>query len=179
MPLERGPPGWLEVALRAFERLWALTATTSDGVRLARYVKDAEVVGAGFLEDYAYLGNAALDLYEACGAPELVDKARALATAIDARFRDRVAGGFFLAPIEGEPLIVRSKDTFDHAMPSGAASAARLLLRLGAMADESTLAIAEQEISRWGKFAEDPFGHASSVLAVDALARNVRAPAAA
>ena len=164
-------PGWLEVALGAFERLWSLATTTNDGARLARYIKDADVVGAGFLEDYAYLGNAALDLYEACGEPELVAKARALAAAIDRRFRDHAAGGFFLAHIDGEPLIVRSKDSFDHSMPSGAASASLLFLRLGTMADDASLAIAEQEISRWGKSAEDPFGHASSVLAVDTLAR--------
>jgi uncharacterized protein YyaL (SSP411 family) len=167
-------PSWLTLATKAFERLWSLTANvTTDGVRLARYVRGDRVVGAGFLEDYAYLGCAALDLYEASGDPSLVDRARLLAATISARFRDQARGGFFMAPNDGEPLIVRSKDTFDHAMPSGAASAAILLLRLGTLVDAECARIAEEEIGSWGKAADDPFGHATSVLAVDMLTRGL------
>jgi uncharacterized protein len=164
-------PSWIERARIAFERLWSLTTTNDASVRLARYVKDEHVVGSGFLDDYAYLASAALDLYEATGLATFVVRARALAQSIDAHFRDRKGGGFFMSATDGETLIVRSKDVFDHAVPSGAAVAVTTFLRLGSLVDESWLNIAEEELSQWVTMADEPFGHAALVLALDLLAR--------
>src|SRR6185312_17523511 len=92
--------------------------------------------GSGFLDDHAYVADAALDLYEATGAPRYVTLARQLADATLAHFHDAKEDGFFFTPDDGESILVRAKDPYDHAVPGGATVACRVLLRLGALVDE-------------------------------------------
>ena len=56
-----------------------------------------------------------------------------------ARFGDADAGGFFYTPHDHEPLISRNKDLHDNATPSGNATAAGALLRLGQLCGRSDL----------------------------------------
>jgi len=163
-------PDFLARAKRAYA--FVRTSLAKDGMRLARLVKDGVVKGEGFLDDYAYLANAALDLYEASGSPEYLEDAAALSAQILGRFHDREGGGFFFAPADAEALIVRAKDTFDSAVPSGAASAIRAFLRVGAIADEKYMRVAEQEIERAAEAAvENPFAFGHLLANVDRLAR--------
>src|SRR6185312_5844835 len=75
-----GEPSWVEAAEAAFAAISA--GLVRDG-RAGRYLKDGRRASEkpGFLDDQAYLGNAALDLYEATGQPRYVTAARALARA--------------------------------------------------------------------------------------------------
>jgi uncharacterized protein YyaL (SSP411 family) len=100
-----------------------------------RLAKDGIARGAGFLDDHACVADAALDLYEATGAPHWVALARSIADAMIAHFFDAASGEFFFVPDDGEKLLVRANDPYDHAVPSSAAVACRVLLRLGAFAD--------------------------------------------
>src|SRR5262249_5005711 len=79
---------------------------------------------------------------------------------------------FYFAPDDGERLIHRAKDPYDHAQPSGAAVALAVLARLGAMVDERYTTLAERGAARLSEAAlENPFGMAETVLLVDRIVR--------
>jgi len=113
------------------ERLW-----DEDRGELARYVLGDRVVGRGFLEDYADLAGAALDVYEATFDETARSWASALVGAALAGFWDGERGGFFQAPTGSGDLIVRGKDPFDQAVPSGPSAMCHALLRLHGLTDE-------------------------------------------
>jgi len=83
-----------------------------------------------FQDDYAYLADGLLDLADATGDARWTADARRLADAMLAQFWDPKNGGFFE---DGgrEGLLVRLKDPYDNALPSGNAVAVRVLARLG------------------------------------------------
>jgi hypothetical protein len=94
---------------------------------------------AGVLEDYAFLGNAALDAWEATGEMRYYETADTIAQAVIKRFYDPVGGGFFdtEAASDGEQrlgaLTVRRKPLQDSPTPAGNSVTATLLLRLEAL----------------------------------------------
>jgi uncharacterized protein YyaL (SSP411 family) len=164
-----GRPAFLAAAVRAFDRI-EKDLVTARGVE--RLVKDGVVRGPGFLDDYAYLASAALDLYEATSAPRYVEVAKRLADAILARFWDDAEGGFFFTPSDGEKLITRNQDPFDQAVPSGGSIAALVLLRLGAMTDEKYVEPARRYLERVAPNAIDnPFGFGQTICVLDRLVR--------
>jgi uncharacterized protein YyaL (SSP411 family) len=162
-------PSMLEAAERAFAFVDGVLV--SDG-RVARHVKDGLVKGPGFLDDHAFVANAALDLYEATGDPAYVRKARTVADVMLARFWDKASGGFYFSPDDGEALIVRTKDPYDHAIPSGTSIACTVLLRLGALCDAKYEAPGTKELERVAAQAVDnPFGMGQTICALDRLVR--------
>ncbi len=140
--------------------------------RVMRHCKDGIVRGPGFLDDHAFVGDAALDLYEATGQPRWIVLARSLAESILAHFHDPRENAFFFTADDGEPILVRAKDPFDHAVPSGGAIACKLLLRLGALVQPSYTETAERALERLATAAaESPMGMPVTVSLVDRLLR--------
>jgi uncharacterized protein YyaL (SSP411 family) len=159
----------VQAAVRAFA--FVDRVLVSEG-RVQRLVKDGKVKGPGFLDDHAFVASAALDLYEATGDPSYVTKARAIADAMMAHFWDKARGGFYFSPEDSEPLIVRTKDPFDHAIPSGASIAATVLLRLSALVDRRYAEPATVELEGVAaQSVENPFGLGQAICALDRLAR--------
>jgi len=102
------------------------------GVLLRRY-RDGEAAIDGFLDDYAFFALAMLDLYETSFDPVDFAFAVRLVEQAVALFEDRENGAFFsTAAAEGE-LVLRLKDDYDGAEPSGNSAMAMLLLRLARM----------------------------------------------
>ena len=141
------------------------------GLRVARLLKGEIVKEPGFLDDHAYLVNAALDVYEAAGDPALAMLAREIAAVMVSRFHTEESGFFFTAE-GGEQLVTRPQDAFDNAVPSGTAMACRALLRLGTLAEPPFGALAERELARLAPTAlANPLGHAQLVCELDRLVR--------
>jgi uncharacterized protein YyaL (SSP411 family) len=92
----------------------------------------------GFLDDYAYLLEAYLTLYESTFDERWFVRAVELAEAILIRFHDPERGGFFSTSAEHTGLIARRKDLEDAPIPAGASSACYGLLRLAALTGESS-----------------------------------------
>jgi uncharacterized protein len=92
-----------------------------------------------YLEDYSYLVNALVTLYEATFAPRWIEAALDLTRVMVGQFWDADAGGFFFTGKDHEQLITRTKDLQDNATPSGNAIAVLALLRLGALTGRSDL----------------------------------------
>jgi uncharacterized protein YyaL (SSP411 family) len=99
--------------------------------RLLRTYKDGRASLNAYLEDYAFLVEALLILYEATLEAHWFVQARSLADDMIQRYSDP-AGGFFSTAVDHEPLVTRPKDIQDHPIPSGNSSAAFALLRLAA-----------------------------------------------
>ena len=102
---------------------------------LLRTCKDGVAKLNGYLEDYAFLGEGLLTLYETTGELEWLEECMTLTAKMVEEFWDDEAGGFFFTGKSHETLIVRSKDFFDNATPSGNSVAAELMLRLAAFTD--------------------------------------------
>jgi len=99
--------------------------------RLLRTYNHGEAKIAAYLEDYAFLLEATIVLFEASCEERWFDRAIELADETIARFADPEHGGFFSTAADGETLIARRKDLEDSPIPSGSSSAAAGLLRLG------------------------------------------------
>jgi uncharacterized protein YyaL (SSP411 family) len=89
-----------------------------------------------FSDDYAYLIEALVGLYEATWEPHWYSEAVRLAGELINRFGDREHGGFFTTPEGHADLVVRRKDLEDAPIPSGSSAAAAGLLRLARLAGD-------------------------------------------
>ncbi|HEU5424512.1 MAG TPA: thioredoxin domain-containing protein [Nitrolancea sp.] len=107
--------------------------------RLLHVWKDGVARVGGFLEDYANLLSGLIALYEATFDAEWIRWARRLAVRMLAEFWDEERGGFFDTAASDEPLIVRPKEVFDSAVPSGNSEAAEALLRLALLLNDDDL----------------------------------------
>ncbi len=112
-----------------------LTSLRRDGALLHVY-KDGQAKQQGFLDDYACAAQGLLALYEATGTTRWLEAALALVAEMNTEFWDDAEGGFFYTARSGERLIVRQKDFFDNATPSGNSVAAEVLLRLAVLTEQ-------------------------------------------
>ena len=124
-----GRPDYLAAAVRSAE---FLTTAMMDGGRLLRSWKDGEARIRGYLEDYAMVGFGLVAVYEATFDRRWLDESRRLAEAALALFWDEEREAFFDTGTDHEALVVRPRNLFDNAVPSGASVAIDWLLRLAA-----------------------------------------------
>src|SRR5215213_847675 len=120
-------PDYTDAARRNAE--FVISNLRQDGM-LLRTWKDGQAKFNAYLEDYAFLSEGLLTLFETTGEFRWLTKSLALAVQMVAEFWDEDAGAFFFTGKSHENLIVRSKDFFDNATPSGNSVAAMVLLRL-------------------------------------------------
>jgi uncharacterized protein YyaL (SSP411 family) len=125
---------YLDAAVACAEFVWR--DLRDEGGRLLRTYKDGRAHLAAYLEDYAYLVEALLTLYEATFDVRWFDAARETADQMIEVFADTDRGGFFTTAHDHEELVVRRKDVDDHPIPSGNSAAAFGLLRLAALTGE-------------------------------------------
>jgi hypothetical protein len=95
--------------------------------------RDGEHDNVQLLEAYAFLLSGVIDLYEATLEPKHLDFALALAEAMVAKFYDAENGGFWQSAGGAKDLILRVKDDYDGAEPSGNSVATLALLKLAAI----------------------------------------------
>ena len=98
--------------------------------RILRRFRDGAIGIDGFLEDYAFVIEGLLDLYETDGDRRWLEASTRLADVLLASFQDSEEGGFYGSATHSEKLIFRQKNYYDGAVPSGASIALLDLLRL-------------------------------------------------
>ena len=96
--------------------------------------RDDERDNVQLLEGYAFLLSGVIGLYEATLEPKHLDFAIELADAMLLKFFDLKNGGFWQSAKDANDLILRVKDDYDGAEPSGNSIATLALLKLGAIA---------------------------------------------
>jgi len=102
-------------------------------VTLKRRFRDGDAAVPGFLDDYACFATAMADLYETNFETYYLDLAVQLATRMCELFEDTEGGGFFATTPGGKDVVLRLKEDYDGAEPSGNSIAIALLLRLHAI----------------------------------------------
>jgi uncharacterized protein len=103
--------------------------------RLLRTWKQGEAKLNGYLEDYSYLIEGLLELYQATFEPRWFVAAEELAETMITHFR-APDGSFYDTSDDHETLITRPRDLQDNAMPSGNALATTVLLKLAGLSNE-------------------------------------------
>ncbi len=98
--------------------------------RLLRSYREGQAKLPGFLEDYSFVADGLLSLYEATFERRWLDAAVELADEMISLFWDEPAGCFYDTGRGHEELVVRPRDVFDNAQPCGGSVASDLLLRL-------------------------------------------------
>jgi uncharacterized protein YyaL (SSP411 family) len=111
------------------------THMVRDG-RVFRSFKNGDARIAGYLEDHAALGLAAMSLYELTFDRVWLDRARSMAMASVRWFWSDDTGTFYDTASDHETLITRPRDVADNATPSGASLAVELMQRVAELFDD-------------------------------------------
>lgn len=122
----------------------------------------------GFLDDYAAYIFAQLALYGATLDEDYRKRAERLCGEVREKFWDQENGGFYLYGAENESLILRPKEDYDGAIPSGNSLMAWNLVRLAQLTgDASYRQQAEEQLNFLGvKASRYPVGHGMFLLAL-------------
>ena len=123
-----GEPSYVRAAARCAE--FVLTHLRDERGRLLRSWRDGVAGRPGFADDYAVMASACLTLYETTFELRWFEEAVTLADELIRLFRDDERGGFFQTGSDAEELVLRPKELYDNATPSGNSVAADVLLRL-------------------------------------------------
>ncbi len=126
-----------EAAVRAADFLIGRMYDRASGVLLRRF-RDDDAAIPGFLDDYAFLIQALIDLYETRFRIGDLDVATALADRMIAVFGDTEQGAFFSTAAGDPNLILRIKEEYDGAEPSGNSIAILALLRLAELTNRDS-----------------------------------------
>ena len=122
----------LAAAVRAAEFLRRELFDEKSGV-IYRAWREGRGATGGFAEDYAFLVQGLLDLYEASFDVRWLQWAERLQEKMDELFFDRERGGYFNSRADDANLVLRLREDYDGAEPAPSSVAALNLLRLAAM----------------------------------------------
>jgi uncharacterized protein YyaL (SSP411 family) len=125
-----------------------------------------------YLEDFAYLADGLVSLYESGADVRYLHEAHTLVTRIRTAFR-APDGGFFSTAEQHETLVLRPREGFDGATPSANAVAARAMARLSYHVDDRTMRDeARRALEAYGQLlTEQPRAFATSLMTLDLLAQ--------
>jgi uncharacterized protein YyaL (SSP411 family) len=139
--------------------------------RLLHVFKDGTARLAAYLDDYACVIDALVEVYQATFDERYVAAAADLAADLITRFSDPATGGFYYTASDHEALIARSKDLHDNATPSGNGMAAYAFLRLSRLCGgEDFDAAARRTLEMLsGEIARTTMGEGQALLALDDL----------
>ncbi len=161
-----GEEAWLASARRALDfvrsRMW-------QGGRLLATCKDGRAHLSAYLDDYAFLMLALVELLQAQFRTEDLAFAEALADVLFEQFEDRASGGFYFTARDHERLIHRPKPGHDQATPAGNGAAALALVRLAALTGETRYVDAAERTLRLflPSVRAQPAGYATLLMALE------------
>lgn len=167
-------PRYRDAAIRAAD--FVLTNMRDDRGRLTRTWRLGKTHTIGYLDDYAFMVEALLNLYETTFETRWLDEAERLNGHLMEHYRDDAEGGFFFTADDAEAVLVRTKSAMDNAIPSGSSVQFLNLQRLAVLLDRRDL---ESEASRMArtygrKLVESPFSSERMLGALDFMHRRPR-----
>jgi uncharacterized protein YyaL (SSP411 family) len=159
-------PAFTDAAIEAAD--FVLANLRTEGGRLLRSWRRGVSGGPAYADDHALLASAMLALYARTGDLRWFEEARHLAGELVRLFHDPERGGFFQTGSDVDPLVIRPKELYDNAVPSGNSAAADVLLRLALLTGDRELerigteaiALIRDALGR----APTGFGHALTAL---------------
>jgi uncharacterized protein YyaL (SSP411 family) len=133
-----GDRDYIAAAEKTVDFIFNNLVSKKDGRLLARY-RDGDAALLAYADDYAFMTWGLTELYETTYKPEYLQKAINLNREMIRLFWDEAAGGFYIYGSDSEQLIMRPKEIYDGAIPSGNSVAALNLLRLARLTGDNTL----------------------------------------
>jgi len=139
--------------------------------RLYHRHREGESAIMANLDDYAFLIWGLIECYEASYDASFINTALRLQEDLTKHFWDNENGGYYFTPDDGEDLIVREKETYDGAIPSGNSVAMLNLVRLSRLTGNAKLEGQAVDISRAlaGSVGRMPMGHTQFMMALGFL----------
>ena len=162
-------PDYAEAARRA--SAFVMNIMRGPDGRLVHRYRDGEASLAAHVDDYAFMVWGLIELYEATFDVHFLREALTLNRDMIEHFWDGAHGGFFFTADDSEELLVRPKESYDGAVPSGNSVAMSNLMRLGRITGDAGLEKKAETIGRtfsssvWGT----PSAHSQLLQAVDFL----------
>jgi uncharacterized protein YyaL (SSP411 family) len=126
----------LKMAAGSMEEL--LQKAESGNGTLTRIIESDNLPGAGFLDDYAFVIQALISLYESTGEERWIDKALTMTRKTITDFYDKEMGLFFYCSKDSDVLMTNYAEQNDNVVPSSNSVMASNLLRLGHLVPDST-----------------------------------------
>jgi hypothetical protein len=159
-------PKYLKAAVKASDFL--LDTMLEGDLLFHRFAKGERAV-EGFLDDYAFLAFGLTEVYEADFDEKYLRVALDLTDAMVARFWDDKNGGFYFTPKNEENALLKRKETYDGALPSGNSVALLNLLRLSRLSDKSEYEETAARLSRAfaGDLQGSPSAHTFFLIGLD------------
>jgi len=159
-------PKYLKAAVKASDFL--LDTLREGDLLFHRFAKGERAV-EGFLDDYAFLAFGLTEVYEADFDEKYLRVALDLTDAMVARFWDDKNGGFYFTPKNEENALLKRKETYDGALPSGNSVALLNLLRLSRLSDKSEYEETAARLSRAfaGDLQGSPSAHTFFLIGLD------------
>ncbi len=160
-------PGYAQVASSAADFL--LTEMTDSSGKLLHRFRDGEAGLAAHVDDYAFLVWGLIELYEATSEIRYLKQAFKLNDDFLDRFWDETVGGFYFTASDSEETLLRKKELYDGATPSGNSVAALNLLRLSRMSGNMDLELKSNRLLKAfsGMVNKFPSGYTQFLMAVD------------
>lgn len=128
---------------------------------MARY-RDGEVKHKGYIDDYAFLLWAYIEMYETTYDLTFLGRAKKIADDMFNLFWDEQDGGFFFYGSDSEELIMRGKEIYDAAIPSGNSVATVMLARLAHLVGDTAYLDKVDEIYHSFKEDVEPYANGST-----------------
>ena len=167
-----GRPEWLASARAALDFIRSTLWRPEEGAERARLLatcKDGRAHLNAYLDDYAFLLAALIELMQTDFHSRDLEFAEDLAEALLEQFYEPELGGFFFTSHDHEKLIHRPKPGYDSATPSGNGVAALALQRLGHITGESRYLDAAERTLRlfYPALAQHPNGYTSLLMVLE------------
>jgi uncharacterized protein len=159
-------PRYLAAAEKAAD--FMLTKMRKPDGRMYTTFRDGQAKLNAYLDDYAFLADGLMDLYDATGEKRWLNGADQLMQILMKDFYDETHGGFYFTAEDHEDLLTRNKDPFDGAIPSGNGIATKVLIRLAKALDKPAYAVtARHTIDTFASMiAQSPRGAISFIQAI-------------
>jgi len=156
---------YLDAAVDAAKFIWT-NLRDDNGRLLARYL-EGEAAHLAYVDDYAFLIRAMLDLYNADMKPLWLSRAIRLQRQQDRLFWDEEDGGYFFYGSDAETLLARPKTIQDGAMPSGNGTSILNLWQLGRLTGDAKYSRRSEQLldSFSGEMRQHPSGYTQSLAA--------------
>jgi hypothetical protein len=157
---------YLKAALDAAD--FILNNMCKDNQLLHRF-RENEAAIKGNLDDYAFLIYGLLELYESSFIPKYLKTALSLTNTLLEHFWDKRDGGFYFTPDFGEEILVRKKEIYDSAIPSGNSIQMLNLLRLSKITENEELkkTTIQSEKAFSEQISKTPYGYTQFMVALD------------
>ena len=161
-----GEARYTDAAVRAAD--FVLRKLRAENGRLLKRYRNGYAGLPAHLDDYAFTVWGLLELYEATFEANYLQEALQINDQMITHFWDDTDGGFYITADDGEKLLIRSKDIYDGAIPSGNSVATLNLLRLGHLTGRQEYLKKAEDITRAfaGTVNRYPPGHCQLLVAL-------------